>query len=229
MTFTKVICLTVVSLLLCLPATAQEKKSKQKNSRRQTGNIEQMMKRLDKNGDSQLTADEIPDRMKQRLSRIDLDKNGVIDQAELKKVAQRMKQGQSGSSQARNKRRQKGSGKTGQGDPQKGKGKGKGSSKGKGRDASPDQMVQGLTKRLDKNGDGVITKDEAPERMQRNWDRADQNGNGKLDPAELKRVAAMMQRQGGGGKSKSKGKGRDSDQKKGGGVKPKRPGGGNGN
>lgn len=231
MTFSKVLCLTVVTLFLCLPATAQEGKSKQKNSRRQTGNIEQMLKRLDKNGDSQLTADEIPDRMKQRMSRIDLDNNGVLDQQELRKAVQRMNSGQQGSSQAKNKRRKKGSGKNGKGkQPQgspKGQAKGEGQTKGKGRDASPDQMVQGMTKRLDKNGDGVISKDETPDRMQQNWSRIDKNGNGQLDQAELKQVAAMMQRRGG-GKTKSKGKGRDSEQKKGGGVKPKRPGGGNG-
>ena len=129
MTFSKVLCLTVVTLFLCLPATAQEGKSKQKNSRRQTGNIEQMLKRLDKNGDSQLTADEIPDRMKQRMSRIDLDNNGVLDQQELRKAVQRMNSGQQGSSQAKNKRRKKGSGKNGKGkhqmtpaqDPKQGK------------------------------------------------------------------------------------------------------------
>ena len=64
--------------------------------------------------------------------------------------------------------------------------------------------------------------------MQRGWERIDQNGNGQVDPGELKQIAAMMQRRGG-SKSKPKGKGPDSDQKKGGGVKPKRPGGGNGN
>lgn len=224
MTFSKIFCLAAVTLLLCNPATAQQDKSKQKNARKQPGNMEQMLKRLDKNGDSQLTADEIPDRLKQRMSRIDLDNNGVIDQQELRKVAQRMSNGQKGSSQAKSKRRRKGSGNKGQSNQPSGKGK----PQGKDRDASPDQMIQGMMKRMDKNGDGVITKDEAPERMQRGWERIDQNGNGQVDAGELKQIAAMMQRRGS-GKSKSKGKGPDSDQKKGGGVKPKRPGGGNGN
>ena len=232
MTFSKIFCLAAVTLLLCNPATAQQDKSKQKNARKQSGNMEQMLKRLDKNGDSQLTADEIPERLKQRMSRIDLDNNGVIDQQELRKIFQRMSNGQKGSSQAKSKRRKKGNGKKGQSTQPSGKGKGmpegKGKFQGKDRDASPDQMIQGLMKRMDKNGDGVITKDEAPERMQRGWDRIDQNGNGQVDPGELKQIATMMQRRGG-GKTKSKGKGRDSDQKKGGGVKPKRPGGGNGN
>ena len=111
MTFSKIFCLAAVTQLLCNPATAQQDKSKQKNARKQPGNMEQMLKRLDKNGDSQLTADEIPDRLKQRMSRIDLDNNGVIDQQELRKVAQRMSNGQKGSSQAKSKRRKKGNGK----------------------------------------------------------------------------------------------------------------------
>lgn len=39
--------------------------------------------------------------------------------------------------------------------------------------------------RLDKNGDGKITKDEAPARMQERFDAVDANKDGALDPQEL--------------------------------------------
>jgi hypothetical protein len=44
-----------------------------------------------------------------------------------------------------------------------------------------------MFKRLDKNGDGKVTKDEAPERMAEHFDKLDKNGDGGLTPDELKR------------------------------------------
>ena len=46
-----------------------------------------------------------------------------------------------------------------------------------------------ILSRLDKNGDGKISKEEAPERMKENFDRLDANKDGNLDPAELVRMA----------------------------------------
>jgi collagen type III alpha len=48
----------------------------------------------------------------------------------------------------------------------------------------------------DKNGDGKISKDEAPEFMQNFFDRIDTNGDGMLDKAEME---AMRQRRRPGG------------------------------
>lgn len=47
--------------------------------------------------------------------------------------------------------------------------------------------------RLDANGDGHITRDEAPQRMKSNFDRIDSNGDGKLTQSELQQ--AMRRRQ----------------------------------
>jgi Ca2+-binding EF-hand superfamily protein len=43
--------------------------------------------------------------------------------------------------------------------------------------------------RLDKNGDGKISKDEAPERMKENFDRLDANKDGNIDAEEFAKAA----------------------------------------
>jgi collagen type III alpha len=47
-----------------------------------------------------------------------------------------------------------------------------------------------MLKQNDKNGDGKLSKDEAPERMREHFDQIDKNGDGSLDAEELK---GMMQ------------------------------------
>lgn len=49
-----------------------------------------------------------------------------------------------------------------------------------------------ILSRLDKNGDGKISKDEAPERMKENFDRLDANKDGNLDADELARLAGAF-------------------------------------
>ena len=41
---------------------------------------------------------------------------------------------------------------------------------------------------IDANGDGKLSKDEAPERMKENFDRIDSNNDGQLDQEELQRM-----------------------------------------
>lgn len=240
----KLICLATLTMFLCADLSAQEEKGqRKKRGGQQRGNIMQMIQRLDANGDNQLTADEIPERMAQRMARLDLDENGTIDAEEIKQVVERMRarrngkgegKGQGKRRRARDGEKPEGKAKGNKADTEEGqvkrKRKGKqGDGQGMTDAPSPEQFIAGLTRRLDKNDDQVISKDEAPERMQKNWDRIDQNGNDQLDEDELKQLAAMMQRRGGKGKAKRNRKGRDEAGKKpGGGVKPKKPGGSDG-
>ncbi len=55
--------------------------------------------------------------------------------------------------------------------------------------ASPDQLATRLMA-FDKNGDGVLTPDELPERMQALFARADTNHDGKLTADEIRQSAA---------------------------------------
>ncbi len=91
---------------------------------------------------------------------------------------------------------------------QKGMGGPKGNAKEKGRDFSM------IFKRADKNGDGIISKDEAPDRLKQRFDQIDVNGDGAIDGNELKELVSKLQN----GASK---KGKDGNKPQ----KPKRPGG----
>jgi len=51
----------------------------------------------------------------------------------------------------------------------------------------------------DKNGDGKLSKDELPERMQAMFGNLDKNSDGFLDKAELEAAIAQMRQQRGGG------------------------------
>jgi len=56
--------------------------------------------------------------------------------------------------------------------------------------ATPEQFI----KRFDKNNDGFLTKDELPPRLAAAFDRADQNGDGKLDVDEIGQMLEVLRR-----------------------------------
>lgn len=62
--------------------------------------------------------------------------------------------------------------------------------------AAAKQAKRQLLSRFDRDGDSALTVDEAPPRLRQNFDRADADGNGKLDGAELQQVAERMSRLG---------------------------------
>lgn len=61
-------------------------------------------------------------------------------------------------------------------------------------------LAEEFLKRLqaaDANGDKKISKEEAPDRLKENFDRADRNGDGQLDEGELKEVFNRLREAGG--------------------------------
>jgi collagen type III alpha len=75
-----------------------------------------------------------------------------------------------------------------------GRGRG-GRGPGAGRGLTADQIVERIMS-FDKNGDGKITKDELPERMQFLIEQGDTNKDGALDKEEIKKLAAKFASEG---------------------------------
>ena len=86
---------------------------------------------------------------------------------------------------------------------------------------NPDRAAADLSS-LDKDGDGKISKEEAPERMKERFDQVDRNGDGFIDKQEqeviLRFIRQRMQEGGGGGQRRP-----DRGAGEGGTDKPKRP------
>jgi Ca2+-binding EF-hand superfamily protein len=202
--------------------------------------------RLDRDGNGKLEKDEIPERMKENLGRVDANSDGVVELSEFEKVAQFFAGGRPGGAPAgAPDRRPEGSppaaGPAGpvlraldadgdgvisaseiEGAPKalakldlNGDGKltrgeigpNIGPSTGRRPDeaARPDDrlnlasQLMARLKEADKNGDGKISKDEAPDRIKENFDRADRNSDGQLDETELKAMAERLRGAAGGG------------------------------
>ena len=64
-----------------------------------------------------------------------------------------------------------------------------------GRGLSVDQIVERIMS-FDKNGDGKVTKEELPERMQHLIEKGDTNKDGALDKEEIKKLATELARDG---------------------------------
>jgi collagen type III alpha len=140
--------------------------------------IDRMFQRSDANGDGKLTKDEVPERMAPMLDGADTNEDGAIDRAELEAAMANM--------------RNRGGGPGGRG------GFGGPGFGGPGGGGNPEDLLKQMLS-FDKNRDGVLTPDEVPEQAMGMVRGADANGDGKLDPAELAKVAERMGSRGRGG------------------------------
>lgn len=129
---------------------------------------------MDKDGDGKLSKEEMPERMQQGMERLDTNKDGFVDKAEIEQMMERFREGRPGGPGAR-----------GEGRPGSPEGRRPG---GPGGMPSFDDMFN----RLDANGDGKITKDEARERMKEQFDKVDANSDGGIDKDEMRKAAEQM-------------------------------------
>lgn len=127
----------------------------------------------DKNGDGRLTLDEVDERTARMLQRADQNNDQAIDRNELSTAIDQMRQRFGG----------------GPGGGFGGPGGGGGGFGGRGGDDATQRIMS-----LDKNGDGKISQDEAPESEQvRGMLRqADANGDGTVDAKEMEQFSRRM-------------------------------------
>ena len=126
------------------------------------------LKQADTNGDKKISKDEAPERMKENFDRIDRNGDGFIDEAEAKEMISMMAKGGAPGTPAAPTTARGGEG-----------------------------LAAYMLKQNDKNGDGKMSRDEAPDRMRENFARNDKNGDGFIDESELKEIGAMLQKAGG--------------------------------
>lgn len=133
-----------------------------------------LFQRFDKNQDGFLSEGELPERGKERLAKLDTNGDKKLDANELKAAfASRMGQGGPGGKGMRGEKGQQGKGR-------------------KGADGNRPDMAKMLFQRFDKDGDGAISIDEAPERMKERFSQMDANSDSKIDATELKAIAERM-------------------------------------
>ncbi len=131
--------------------------------------MEMLFTRFDSDKNGSISLEEAPERMKQRFEKLDANSDKSVSKEELQAAFQMM-----GGEQGKGK-----------------KGEGK---KGRGQMMDPAKMIQ----KADANKDGVISLDEAPERMKKNFDRMDADASGTVTADELKAAFEKMKRKGGG-------------------------------
>lgn len=122
-----------------------------------SGNPGDFLKMLDKDGDGKVSKAEAPERMQEGFDRMDTNKDGFIDEAEVRQMMDRFREMRPG----------------GPGGP-------RGERDGGG--------LQERMKAMDKDGDGKVSLEEAPERMKQSFDRFDTNKDGFIDDAEIRQM-----------------------------------------
>lgn len=167
--------------------------------------MEMMFNRFDADKNGSISAEEAPERMQQRFDKLDTNGDKSISKEELQAAFANMRGGQ------------------GKGRGEKGKGA-KGQQGAKGQKGRRGQMGRGqmdfskMLESADKNKDGAISMDEAPERMKRSFDRIDADSSGTISKEELKAAMSKMRQRGG-----AKGRNKADEGKNKAPQKPKRP------
>jgi Ca2+-binding EF-hand superfamily protein len=198
---------------------AQQKGPGQRGQRGGAQMLDFIFKRFDTDQNGSLSKQEAPDRLQQRFDMLDANGDSSISRDEMQAAFENMQgkaggKGMKGRGENRGDGNKGGKGKAGKGGGKKGSGKGKGKEGLGGRNIDSAQLMQ----RMDKNKDGLLSPEEAPERMKKNFDRIDADSNGTISADELKAMFEKMKD----GK-KQIGRNKSADQNATQPVKPKRP------
>lgn len=164
--------------------------------------------RFDDDNDGVIQLDQVPDKAKERLSKMDTNQDGKLERSEVQAAAEKFKGRRGGD------RDQPGArpGPPGRRGPKGGAGEGR---------------FAEMFSKLDKNGDQKISADEAPERLKGRFDKLDQNGDNSIDAEEWKVLADRIGDRKKGGRMKGdRGKRKGSPDESTRPQRPKRPGSG---
>lgn len=195
MSRTLIFSLMIAMCSSCLWAQESDSRNKRDNGKRPTKQNAKknrsgrdgaaLFQRMDRNGDGVLTRDEVPERLQQRMTGLDRDRNGSISADEFGTAMQRRLGGQNG--------------RGGKQSNMRNGGKDSGM-----RQRMTEQMQdpEMWLKRLDRNGDQVISKDEIPARLEKRFAKIDKNGNDQLDKNEIVAIVEVMKAEGGMKKSR---------------------------
>lgn len=169
-----------------------------------------LVKALDADGDGTISAQEIANASAQ-LKTLDTDGDGTLSRQELMPARGTM----AGGALAGGRRGNRGD------DAMRNRKGGQGQQQGQAGPQSAEMMGKVFDRR-DADGDGKLTGDEIPQRMQQRLDRVDTDQDGAISREELESVAEKMRR--GGDKAGRGGKGRGGDDLGApGGQRPRRP------
>lgn len=151
-----------------------------------------LFQQLDADGDGRLRVAELPEPLQERLGRLlqraDLDGDGGVSKREFLSQAERLSRflkargGSAEGAAAMKSENLPTDSPATAADPS-----------GKGPSELAHRLVRRLVKRLDKNGDGVVHRDEAQGKAAQRFAQADANQNGRLDEAELDALARQME------------------------------------
>ena len=175
----------MVGLMISADVIAQppNRQEGQQPQQRTAAEFISRLRSMDVNKDGKIAKDELPERMQSILTRVDTNKDEVIDEQELKTLEDRFKGNAAQRPQANGQPADRPQGQRPQGQP-------------------PAQAQQGQQRtiggfiarlrEMDTNKDGIISKDEIPERMQSILTRVDTNNDDSIDEKELKALATRV-------------------------------------
>lgn len=144
-------------------------------------------KQQDKNGDGKLSKEEVGERIRKNFDRIDGNGDGELDDVEIRQMVERFSRAAPGGGRPDGRP---------DGDRQR-----RPEMSAEGREAMLRESEERF-KAADQNGDGKLSKDETPERLQANFGEVDRNGDGSLDLDETRdAMRRMAERRGGNGRS----------------------------
>ena len=179
----------LVGLILSTDVIAQPptRQDGQQPQQRTAADFISRLRSLDANKDGKIAKDELPERMQSILTRVDTNKDEVIDEQELKMLEDRFK--------GNTAQRPQGNGQPAdrpQGQRPQGRASGQPATQAQ---QGQQRTVGGFIARLremDANQDGKISKDELPERMRSILTRVDTNNDDSIDDKELEALATRF-------------------------------------